>query len=257
MVKRPYQRVAVFIDTQNMYHSAKHIYGARVNFGALVDAAVANRPVVRAIAYVAKSKTGEEHGFFEALVQHGIELKVKDVQEFASGEKKADWDVGMAVDAMAIAISGRVDVVILVTGDGDFCPLADYLRANGILCEVVAFGSSTNAQLKERADSFLDLSSDPTTYLIHSARAGRGVRHPNAHHVAPTVAMPVHEHPILESAAPLTLDATPIERPHPLNPPTSSSPPPRGRGKTRGRPSGNDKPSDEPPQPTRKIRVTF
>ncbi|MBP9762035.1 NYN domain-containing protein [Patescibacteria group bacterium] len=257
MVKRPHQRVAVFIDTQNMYHSAKHIYGARVNFGALVDAAVANRPVVRAIAYVAKSKTGEEHGFFEALVQHGIELKVKDVQEFASGEKKADWDVGMAVDAMAIAISGRVDVVVLVTGDGDFCPLADYLRANGILCEVVAFGSSTNAQLKERADSFLDLSSDPTAYLIHSARAGRSVRHTNTHHIAPAMTMPVQEHPVPESLAPLTLDVAPIERPRPVNPPTDSSTLPRGRGKTRGRPSGEDKPSDEPPQPTRKIRVTF
>lgn len=99
-------------------------------------------------------------------MQHGIELKVKHVQEFASGEKKADWDVGMAVDAMAIAMSGRVDAVILVTGDGDFCPLSrDFLKANGILCEVVAFGSSTNAQLKERADSFLDLSSDPETFL--------------------------------------------------------------------------------------------
>ncbi len=264
MIKRPHQRVAVFIDTQNMYHSAKHIYGARVNFGAVVDGAVSNRPVIRAIAYVAKSKTGEEHGFFEALVQHGIELKVKDVQEFASGEKKADWDVGMAVDAMAIAISGRVDVIILVTGDGDFCPLADFLRANGILCEVVAFGSSTNAQLKERADSFLDLSSDPETYLIHSARAGRiAQRHQSpAHHAlsAPTNtgAAAAREAQPIEEGAPLSLDAapTPAERPQSL----PSAPVSRSRGKpTRGRPptGGNDKPSTEPPLPTRKIRVTF
>lgn len=255
MIKRPHQRVAVYIDTQNMYHSAKHIYGARVNFGAVVDGAVANRPVIRAIAYVAKSKTGEEHGFFEALVQHGIELKVKDVQEFASGEKKADWDVGMAVDAMAMAISGRVDAIILVTGDGDFCPLADFLRANGILCEVVAFGSSTNAQLKERADSFLDLSSDPETYLIHSARAGRVAgRHPAPH--TPVAHPPtVHEaHPVHEMA-PLSLDPAPsIERPA-----ANAAPVTRGRPKApRGRPSpSNDKPSNDPAQPTRKIRVTF
>lgn len=250
MIKRPHQRVAVFIDTQNMYHSAKHIYGARVNFGAVVDGAVANRPVIRAIAYVAKSKTGEEHGFFEALVQHGIELKVKDVQEFASGEKKADWDVGMAVDAMAIAMSGRVDAVVLVTGDGDFCPLADFLKANGILCEVVAFGSSTNAQLKERADSFFDLSSDPETFLIHSARSSRGpVHHQTTHHApsAASSAAVVHEQtPSQQDGAPLTLDPVPTI-------------PTRGRPKspTRGRPPSNDKPSTEPPQPTRKIRVTF
>lgn len=266
MVKRPHQRVAVFIDTQNMYHSAKHIYGARVNFGALVDAAVANRPVVRAIAYVAKSKTGEEHGFFDALIQHGIELKVKDVQEFASGEKKADWDVGMAVDAMAIAISGRVDVVILVTGDGDFCPLADYLKANGILCEVVAFGSSTNASLKERADSFLDLSSDPTTYLIHSARAQRGPRH-NDHPISTSLphAPEIDAAPVLkqimkpvisQSVAPLSL-----EKEHPLQ--DVPMPSTRGRGKPRGKPpaapTAPKRPSTEPgtPPPTRNIRVTY
>ncbi len=257
MIKRPHQRVAVFIDTQNMYHSAKHIYSARVNFGAVVDGAVANRPVIRAIAYVAKSKTGEEHGFFEALVQHGIELKVKDVQEFASGEKKADWDVGMAVDAMAIAISGRVDAVILVTGDGDFCPLADFLKANGILCEVVAFGSSTNAQLKERADSFLDLSSDPETFLIHSARSNRGpVRAQTSHH-APSSAPTLHEPVAADEGAPLSLEPAPVMPEHPL--PLSPSSVNRSRGKAapRGRSSGNDKPSTEPTLPTRKIRVTF
>src|SRR4051812_24815789 len=112
MIQRPAQRLAVFIDTQNLYHSAKHLFNnARVNFPALVDAVAAGRNLVRAIAYVAKSKTGEEAGFFEALVQNGIELKVKDVQEFSSGAKKADWDVGMTVDA--IAMSPRVDVVIL------------------------------------------------------------------------------------------------------------------------------------------------
>jgi hypothetical protein len=142
-----------------------------VNFGALVDTAVDNRPIVRAIAYVAKSKGGEEQAFFDALLQSGIELKIKDVQEFSSGEKKADWDVGMAVDAISLA--NRVDVVILVTGDGDFCPLVEYLKNHGVLCEVVAFGESTNARLREVADSFLDLSATPTDFLIRS-RAPRG-----------------------------------------------------------------------------------
>lgn len=164
MIRRPDQRVAIFIDTQNMYHSAKHLYQSKVNFSALVDAAVGIRQVVRAIAYVAKSKTGDEQAFFEALTQSGIELKIKDVQEFASGEKKADWDVGMTVDA--ISVSQRVDVVVLATGDGDFVPLVEYLKSHGVICEVVAFSQSTNARLKEVTDGFLDLSEDPGQFLL-------------------------------------------------------------------------------------------
>lgn len=168
MIKRQEQRVAIFIDTQNMYHSAKHLFDARVNFAAVVEAAAADRQIVRVIAYVAKSKTGEEQAFFDALLQSGIELKIKDVQEFASGAKKADWDVGMTVDA--IAISGRVDAVGLVTGDGDFVPLVEYLQSHGLLAEVTAFGESTNARLKEVANSFTDLSAEPERFLIGFGR---------------------------------------------------------------------------------------
>jgi uncharacterized LabA/DUF88 family protein len=164
MIKRPDQRVAIFIDAQNMYHSAKHVYGARLNFAALVEAAAAGRPIIRAVAYVAKSKTGEEQAFFDALTQSGIELRVKDVQEFASGEKKADWDVGMAVDAISMA--SRVDAIILATGDGDFVPLVEYLRGQGVLVEVAAFAESTNSKLREVAGSFLDVSSNPDQFLI-------------------------------------------------------------------------------------------
>ena len=125
MIQRPDQRVAVFIDTQNMYHSAKNIFNAKVNFPSLVEGVVGARMLSRAIAYVAKSKTGEEQAFFEALLQNGIELKIKDVQEFSSGAKKADFDVAMAVDAISIA--SKVDVIVLATGDGDFGPLVHYL----------------------------------------------------------------------------------------------------------------------------------
>ncbi len=220
MIKRPDQRVGVFIDTQNMYHSAKHIYNARVNFGALLDAAVDNRPVVRAIAYVAKSKTGEEQAFFDALLQSGIELKIKDVQEFSSGEKKADWDVGMTVDA--IGLSERVDVVVLVTGDGDFCPLVEYLKTHGVLCEVVAFGESTNARLREIADSFLDLSATPANFLIRS-RAPRGQK---------------------AEAEAGEDDLSDLMQEH--------SPAPRSRKNTR-----SSKPPEDPALPSRKIRITY
>lgn len=174
MIIHPDQRVAVFIDTQNMYHSAKHLFGSRVNFLGVVEAAVAGRKLIRAIAYVAKSKTGEESAFFEALTQNGIDLKVKDVQEFASGQKKADWDVGMAVDAMAAA--SRVDAIVLITGDGDFVPLVEYLKAHGVITQIAAFAESTNAKLREAADGFLDLSSEPDRFLIRSPRGRRDLQ---------------------------------------------------------------------------------
>ncbi|MBI5654292.1 NYN domain-containing protein [Candidatus Uhrbacteria bacterium] len=162
------QRVAVLIDTQNMYHSAKHIHGARLAFEKAVDAIVGGRQVVRVFAYVARSKTGEEQAFFDALTSAGIELRVKDVQEFSSGEKKADWDVGMAVDAVRLA--EKVDAIVLMTGDGDFVPLVQYLQGKGVLVEVAAFAESTNAQLKTVTDRFYDLSTEGHEFLINPKR---------------------------------------------------------------------------------------
>ncbi|MEI7512582.1 MAG: NYN domain-containing protein [Candidatus Uhrbacteria bacterium] len=176
LTQRPDQRVAVFIDTQNMYHSAKNIYNRKVSFSNLVEAAVGPRILVRAIAYVAKSKDNAEQAFFDALQQQGIELKIKDVQEFSSGAKKADWDVGMAVDA--IALSSKVDVIVLVTGDGDFVPLVEYLKGHGVISEVVAFKESTNSTLRTVADCFLDLSAEPDRYLIPDHRAAQKQRKP-------------------------------------------------------------------------------
>ncbi len=175
MIKRPEQRVAVFIDTQNMYHSAKHLYGARLHFGKLVESIVAGRNLVRAFAYVARSKTGEEKAFLDALTAAGIELRIKDVIEFSSGERKADWDVGMAIDAVKFA--ERVDAVVLVTGDGDFVPLVEYLKSKGIMVEVAAFGESTSRSLRESVDEYFDISEHRQDLLIYSGVA-RGLRLP-------------------------------------------------------------------------------
>ncbi|MCW1891926.1 MAG: NYN domain-containing protein [Candidatus Uhrbacteria bacterium] len=164
MMKRPEQRVVVLIDTQNMYHSAKHLYGAHLNFAKLVETIVANRCLIRAVAYAATSKTGEEKGFLGALTANGIEVKSKDVIEFASGERKADWDVGIAVDA--IKFSERADVVLIVSGDGDFIPLVEYLKNRGIIVEVAAFAESTSKLLKEAVDDYFDISAHADELLM-------------------------------------------------------------------------------------------
>lgn len=174
IIKHSEQRVGVFIDTQNLYHSAKNIYHARVNFGNVLKDSVAGRRLVRARAYAVTTESGEEKGFFDALAKIGVEMRTKDLQIFAGGAKKADWDVGLAVDA--ITASPKLDTVILATGDGDFVPLVEYLQTHGgCQVEVVSFGRSSSAKLKEAGDDFLDLDQDPRRYLINY-RAGSGRR---------------------------------------------------------------------------------
>jgi uncharacterized LabA/DUF88 family protein len=167
VVKHKEQRVGIFIDAQNLYHSAKNLYGARVNFGQVVKDVSAGRSLIRAMAYVITTESGDEKNFFEALEKMGIEVRTKDLQIFAGGAKKADWDVGLAVDAIKLA--PKVDVVVIVSGDGDFIPLVEYLKVNqGCRVEVASFGQSSSMRLKEAADEFLDLSENPKRYLLGS-----------------------------------------------------------------------------------------
>ncbi len=166
VIKHPAQRVGVFIDTQNLYHSAKHLYKARVNFAKVLEEAVGGRILVRAVAYVISTESGEESNFFGALTKIGIETKVKDLQIFADGAKKADWDVGIAIDA--VKMSPKLDTVIIASGDGDFIPLIEYLDMHGIQVEVISFGKSSSAKLKEAAHAFTDMCDDPHKFTITS-----------------------------------------------------------------------------------------
>ena len=153
--QRKNHRIGVFVDVSNMYHSAKNLYKSRVNFRELLRIVTANRELVRAIAYVIKSDTKEEKSFFEALEKAGFELKSKDLQIFPGGMKKGDWDVAIAIDA--ITLSKLVDVVVIVSGDGDYEPLVEYLKFNGLVVEVAGFDRSTSARLIAVAHNFIDL----------------------------------------------------------------------------------------------------
>jgi uncharacterized protein (TIGR00288 family) len=165
IIKHENQRVGIFIDVPNLYHSAKNIYHAKVNFKEVLKTAVAGRHLIRAIAYSVKTETGEEQAFFEALSKVGIEVKVKDLQIFPGGMKKGDWDVGLAIDA--IKLGNKLDAIVLATGDGDFVPLVEYLKINhGCQVEIIAFGKSTSASLREAADDFIDLGQNLKKYLI-------------------------------------------------------------------------------------------
>jgi uncharacterized LabA/DUF88 family protein len=165
IIKHKAQRVGVLIDTQNIYHSAKNLYHAKANFGAILKEVLDGRVLVRAIAYVATTETGEEKSFFDALSKVGIETRTKPLQIFIGGAKKANWDIDLAMDAVKLA--NKLDAIIIASGDGDFVSLVEYLQnTHGTQVEVVAFGKSSSAKLIESADDFFDLDLNPKKYLM-------------------------------------------------------------------------------------------
>jgi len=164
MYKHKAQRVGVFVDVQNMYYSAKNLFDAKVNFAKILDEAVAGRQLVRAFAYVVTGPQSGDDNFFTALEKIGFEVKTRDLQVFLGGNKKGDWDVGICMDAIRVA--QNLDVVVLVSGDGDFVPLVSYLKfSQGCMVEVMAFSRTASSKLRDEADEFTDLS-DKRKYLM-------------------------------------------------------------------------------------------
>lgn len=162
--KHKEQRVGVFVDVQNMYYSAKNLFGAKVDFGKILKESVGDRHLIRAFAYVIKADVGAEKEFFEALSQRGYEVREKELQTFYGGAKKGDWDVGLCMDA--VRMMPKIDVLILVSGDGDYQDLLEYARSQGVRTEVVAFAKTTSHKILEVAEDFTDLSEDEKKFLI-------------------------------------------------------------------------------------------
>jgi uncharacterized LabA/DUF88 family protein len=157
------QRVGVFVDVQNLYYSAKHLYNKKVNFNTLLKEAIAERKLVRAIAYVIKADVKDEQTFYTILGEIGFEVRTKDLQVFYGGAKKGDWDVGIAMDVMRLA--PKLDTVVLISGDGDFSDLLEHAKSLGCRTEVIAFGRTTSHKLLEVADLFIDLEKN-NKYLL-------------------------------------------------------------------------------------------
>jgi uncharacterized LabA/DUF88 family protein len=158
------QRVGLFVDVQNMYYSAKNLYNKKVNFGEIMKIAADKRALIKATAYVIKADVEQEANFFEALHHQGYDVKAKDLQVFFGGAKKGDWDVGIAMDVMRSA--GKLDVVVLVSGDGDFRDLVEHVKSLGCRAEVIAFRKTASARLIEEADNFTDLDTIKEKILI-------------------------------------------------------------------------------------------
>lgn len=157
------QRVGIFLDIQNLYYSARDEFNRKVNFEAVLHKVLNERVLIRAIAYLVRLKGVEQKNFINTLKAIGYQVRVKEPKIFKrfddSGNLwttiKADWDMGIAMDA--ISLSDKLDVAILASGDGDFTDLVRYLHTRGVKVEIAAFKQTAAKELIEVADEFIDL----------------------------------------------------------------------------------------------------
>ena len=147
--------VGVFVDVQNMFYAAKDRYAGRVDYIKLLDLIVGPRQLVVAYAYVVQIPEINQSGFLSLLEHNGYTIKSKDLRLRGDGTAKGDWDVGIAIDI--VSMLGALDVVILASGDGDFCALAELIKQQGKRVEVVAFEHNTSMDLQRMADQFFPI----------------------------------------------------------------------------------------------------
>ncbi|RUM82155.1 MAG: NYN domain-containing protein [Candidatus Thioglobus sp.] len=157
------QRVAVFLDIQNLYYSARDAFNRKVNFERVLDKVLNERVLIRAIAYLVKLHGVDQKGFINTLRHIGYQVRVKEPKVFKRLDEngnlwttvKADWDMGIAMDAISLA--EKIDVAVLASGDGDFADLVRYLHTKGVKVEIAAFKQTAAKELIEIADEFIDL----------------------------------------------------------------------------------------------------
>jgi len=146
------ERIAIFVDSQNLYYSARMGYAAKVNYEKLLKLITENRNMIKAYAYIVQAPDGDVKPFATSLERIGYIVKIKDVRTRSDGSAKANWDMGMALDILGIL--DRVDTIILASGDGDFVPLVDFIKTKNKRVEIFAFAENTAYDLKEKADKF-------------------------------------------------------------------------------------------------------
>lgn len=144
------QRVAIFVDVQNMYYAARNLYQSKLEFSKLLRHLIRGRNLARALAYIVERPGMEQNKFIEVLRRNGYEVRKRVVGERNDSANRGDWNIGIALDALAL--SSKIDVAILVTGDGDFVPLVEKLCVDGLRVEIASFRETTSAELYHAAD---------------------------------------------------------------------------------------------------------
>ena len=147
-------RVGIFVDVQNIFYAANE-FDARLDFEKLLELSVGKRRLIRAMAYVVQSPNTDQSSFISMLRQKSYEVRSKDLRQRSDGSAKGDWDMGMAIDIMRFV--DKLDVVILVSGDGDFVPLVDLVKTLGPRVEVISFTHNTARDLINSADEHIPI----------------------------------------------------------------------------------------------------
>jgi uncharacterized LabA/DUF88 family protein len=150
------KKVAIFVDVQNVYYTSRQTFGKNFDYNKFWIKATHEREVVKAVAYAIERGDEKQYQFQNILRAIGFEVKLKPFIQRSDGSAKGDWDVGITIDAMECADSA--DVVILVSGDGDFDLLADKIREEkGKRVEVYGVAQLTAKSLINAATEFVPI----------------------------------------------------------------------------------------------------
>ena len=150
------EKVAIFVDVQNIYYTTKQSYQRHFNYSAFWTQATANRIVVGAFAYAIDKGDSKQLGFQQILSNIGFEVKLKPYIQRSDGSAKGDWDVGITLDVIEYA--AKADVIILLSGDGDFDLLLNKVRnTNLVNTEVYGVPELTAPSLINSTNRFIPI----------------------------------------------------------------------------------------------------
>ncbi len=165
------KNVAMFVDVANMYYAARG-QDVDVDYVALLKHATKGRDLIRAYAYTGLDPENEnQRKFIDFLAKNGYKPVVKDIRKFGDGRMKANLDIELVVDLFRLA--DRMDIAVIVSGDGDFAPAIRALQDTGVRCEVVSFKPNTSSDLIAVADEFMDIMKIASISRKERATSGR------------------------------------------------------------------------------------
>jgi uncharacterized LabA/DUF88 family protein len=167
------QNVGVFVDVSNLFYSAKSA-GVEVNYCRLLEYSSRGRDLIRAIAYTGiDPDNNSQRKFIDFLGSNGYKVVCKDIHKYETGRIKANLDIEIAVDMLLMA--DNLDVVVLVSGDGDFARLVRAVQDKGVRFELISFGNSTSNELINLVDRFTEISNIPD--IFRNGGCAGGERH--------------------------------------------------------------------------------
>jgi uncharacterized LabA/DUF88 family protein len=177
------KNVALFVDVANLYYSARG-QDVDVDYVALLKTATKGRDLIRAYAYSGLDPENEnQRKFIDFLNKNGYKVLTKDIRKFGDGRVKANLDIELVVDLFRLA--DRMDIAVIVSGDGDFAPAIKALQDKGVRCEVISFRPNTSSDLIAVADEFID--------VMKIAGIGRGSKEAKAQRGMSAPEMPAKE----------------------------------------------------------------